>query len=157
MDAEGWIERATELNVLATEELNAWSAATRKATTWDYSGDYFYKRSAALMKLSKAVSAGQRYIDAQKLELQMELEKLNDQRKQLEETLLVHPEPAKCVTELVQSNSREHYADFKVVCSMMTMFNVNKGWLYSSRTPIYTTWFRNGGHAIKHINHTPTP
>jgi len=152
---QGYIDRGTEANLLATNEVNGWSAATRKETTCNFSGDYLWKRSNALVTLSGIVSDGQRHIDAQERELRMALEKLQDQRKRLNETLLIYPEPAMCHTELVQSSSQEYDADFKEEWSRQTVFNVDEGWDYRSRIPVCTTWFRNGRHAIKHINHTP--
>ena len=78
---QGYIDRGTEANLLATNEVNGWSAATRKETNYNFSGDYLWKRSNALVTLSVIVS-----------ELRMALEKLQDQRKQLNETLLIYPD-----------------------------------------------------------------
>ena len=150
------IKRATKENSLVLDEINAWPPAMLKTTVYNYSGDAIYNRSPAFATLDATVRAGHRLLDARELELQMELEKLQDERKQLDETLNVHPEPEHCYCEWVQtSNHHKDWggADYKQVCSRQTIFNIREGWDYRSRIPLHTTFYQNGGHAIRHVKH----
>ena len=150
------IERATEENSIVLDEINAWSPAMLKATGDGDQGDAIYNRSPAFATLDATVRAGHRLLDARESELQMALEKLHDQRKQLDETLNVHPEPEHCYCEWVQSsNCHKEWggADYKMVCSRQTIFNIQQGWDYRSQIPVHTTFYQNGGHAIRHIKH----
>ena len=157
------IERATEENSLVLAEINAWSPAVLKTTTYNYPGDAIYNRSPAFATLDATVRAGHHILDARhhildarECELQMAREKLQDQRKQLDETLDVHPEPEHCYCEWVQTSNRHKDwggADYKQVCSRQTIFNIREGWDYRSRIPLHTTFYQNGGHAIRHVKH----
>ena len=153
---EGVLERIRGEAELALEELNSWTSATRQTTPRNYSGDFFYKRPTAFETLSDTVSEGRRALNARECALHMELDKVKDQRNQLDKALLLRPDPEQCYCEsLVTTNPTKEWggADYKEVCTRQTVFNVDKGWVYSSATPVYTTYYRNGGHAIRHISH----
>ena len=148
------IERATEENSLVLAEINAWSPAVLKASGYDWPD--VTTPSPAFATLDATYRAGHRLLDAREWELQMALEKLQDQRKQLDETLDVHPEPEHCYCEWVQTSNRHKDwggADYKQVCSRQTIFNIREGWDYRSRIPLHTTFYQNGGHAIRHVKH----
>ena len=149
--------KATAEASLALAEINGWTAATRKKTRWNYSGDFFYERPISFRTLSDTVDAALSLLDERERGLQIELEEIKKQREEFQETLLLRPDPTKCHCELVSTvNHRNEWggADYKVVCSRRTVFDINEGWLYSSSIPVYTTYYRSGGHATRHINHS---
>ena len=90
------------------------------------------ERPRALTTLSDTVSEGRRALHARESVLHMELDKVNDQLKQLDEALLLQPDPQQCYCESVVTTGGG--ADYKEECTRQTVFDVDKGWVYSSAT-----------------------
>ena len=134
---EGVLERIGGEAELALEELNTWTSATWSRAKWNERGDFFDKRPTALTTLSDTVSEGRRALHARESVLHMELDKVNDQLKQLDKALLLQPDPQQCYCESVVTTNRQKEwggADYKEECTRQTVFDVDKGWVYSSAT-----------------------
>ena len=114
------IKREAEV---AREEMNSWTELQRSESTDNWSGSGFYSRPVAFETLSGSVK--------EENMLRVKLEKLKDERKQLNKALILRPDPEIRVSECTRSfNPHQEWggAKYKEVCSEMTDFNVDEAY-----------------------------
>ena len=139
---------------VACDDMNSWTQQQLSESTHNWSCSGFYSRPVAFETLSDTVKEGNRLLNVEENILHVKLEKLKDQRNQLNKALILRPDTR--VSESMTSfNPQPQWGGYKYkeVQSEMTEFNVDNGWIYSSLTPLCTTYYRDDGVASHHVKH----